>query len=134
MSEPRVSQQSNRRMRRHLAGRHLDDLIDALVRRELHVVFLGHGPWDEPATVSANRTADGRRGACLPPIKWRPLKCLTKGLGALRLTRTPGRNELPMPDFGGPSSTCHDDGTSTEVTGSLVRSSAWITDGKGSRT
>lgn len=39
-----------------------------------------------------------------------------------------------MPDLGGPCSISHDDGASTEVTGTLVSSIAWITAGKGSRT
>lgn len=74
------------------------------------------------------------RRTYLPPIKCRPLKNLTSGLGAVRLTSAVGMNELPRPDFGGPFSISHDDGASTEVMGTLVCSSAWMTAGKGSRT
>lgn len=52
----------------------------------------------------------------------------------MRLTRTWGWNELPTPDDGGPCSIFHDDGASTEVTGILVSSIAWMTAGNGSRT
>lgn len=41
---------------------------------------------------------------------------------------------LPRPDSGGPVSMFHDDGASTEVTGTLVVSSALMTAGNGSRT
>lgn len=70
----------------------------------------------------------------LPPMKWRPLKYFTSGLGAVRLTRAVGLKVLPSPDFGGPSSMFQDDGASTEVTGSFVSSMALMTAGKGSRT
>lgn len=43
-------------------------------------------------------------------------------------------NELPNPDFGGPFSIFHDDGASTDVTGSCVFSKAWMTLGNGSLT
>lgn len=82
----------------------------------------------------------GTRALCipqfsdLPPMKCRPLKYLTKGFGAVRLTKTVGLKVLPKPDFGGPSSIFQDDGASTDVTGSLVSSRAWITAGNGSRT
>lgn len=69
-----------------------------------------------------------------PPIKCRPLKYLIRGFGAVRLTRAVGMNELPSPDFGGPSSIFHDDGASTEVTGSFVVSRDLITPGNGSLT
>lgn len=48
--------------------------------------------------------------------------------------RVIGMKELPSPDLGGPSSILHEDGASTEVTGSFVSSSALMTAGKGSRT
>lgn len=66
-------------------------------------------------------------------MKCRPLKCLTSGLGAVRLTSAVGMKELPRPDSGGPFSISQDEGASTEVTGSLVASRARITEGKGSR-
>lgn len=69
-----------------------------------------------------------------PPIKCLPLKNLTSGFGAVRLTRTSGLKALPTPDFGGPSSIFHDEGASTEVTGTVVSDMAWITAGNGSRT
>jgi hypothetical protein len=40
----------------------------------------------------------------------------------------------PGPEDGGPSSMFHDEGASTDVTGSFVSSRALITAGKGSRT
>jgi hypothetical protein len=43
-------------------------------------------------------------------------------------------NFAPGPEDGGPSSIFHDDGASTDVTGSLVSSRALITAGNGSRT
>jgi hypothetical protein len=67
-------------------------------------------------------------------MKWRPRKCLTRGLGAVRLIRTPGWKLLPTPDLGGPASISQDEGASTEVTGTLVSAMAWITAGNGSRT
>ena len=66
-------------------------------------------------------------------MKCRPLKNLTNGLGAVRLTRTAGWKELPTPSLGGPVSMSQDDGASTDVTGTLVSWSAWITAGNGSR-
>lgn len=41
---------------------------------------------------------------------------------------------LPKPVFGGPFSISQDDGASTDVTGTLVLWSAWMTAGKGSLT
>ena len=67
-------------------------------------------------------------------MKCLPLKCLTNGFGAVKLTRAVGWKELPTPDEGGPSSMFQDDGASTDVTGSLVFSSASMTEGNGSRT
>jgi len=67
-------------------------------------------------------------------MKCRPLKYLTNGFGAVRLTRTSGWKLLPTPDFGGPFSMSQDDGASTEVTGTLASAMALITAGKGSRT
>ena len=67
-------------------------------------------------------------------MKCRPWKNLTSGLGAVKLTRAVGMNELPNPDLGGPSSMFHDEGASTDVTGILVSCRASITPGKGSRT
>lgn len=69
-----------------------------------------------------------------PPTKWRPVKCLTNGFGAVRLTRVVGINVLPRPVFGGPCSMSQDDGASTDVTGSFVSCRAWMTAGNGSRT
>ncbi len=40
----------------------------------------------------------------------------------------------PGPEDGGPSSIFHDEGASTEVTGTVVSSRALMTAGKGSRT
>jgi hypothetical protein len=70
----------------------------------------------------------------LPPIKCLPPNHFTKGLGAVKLTNVVGINFAPGPVDGGPSSMFQDDGASTEVTGSLVSSSALMTAGKGSRT
>ena len=69
-----------------------------------------------------------------PPTKWRPVKCLTNGFGAVRLTRVVGINVLPRPVLGGPCSMSQDDGASTDVTGSFVSWRAWMTAGNGSRT
>ena len=41
---------------------------------------------------------------------------------------------LPTPDAGGPVSMFHDEGASTDVTGTLVSAMASMTAGKGSRT
>ena len=70
----------------------------------------------------------------LPPTKWVPVKCLTSGFGAVRLIRLAGWNLAPGPDAGGPSSMLHDDGASTESTGTLLSSIAMIGSLKGSRT
>ena len=70
----------------------------------------------------------------LPPTKWVPAKCLTSGFGAVRLIKVAGMNLAPGPVFGGPSSILHDEGASTERTGTLVFSMAAITSLKGSRT
>ena len=48
--------------------------------------------------------------------------------------RVAGRNLAPGPDTGGPSSILHDDGASTESTGTLLVSMAAIVSLKGSRT
>jgi hypothetical protein len=53
-------------------------------------------------------------------MKWRPLKYLIRGFGAVKLTSASGLKELPTPELGGPSSMFHDEGASTEVTGTLV--------------
>ena len=63
-----------------------------------------------------------------------PVKCLTSGFGAVRLIRVAGWNLAPGPDAGGPSSILHDDGASTESTGTLLFSIAMIGSLKGSRT
>ena len=63
-----------------------------------------------------------------------PVKCLTSGFGAVRLIRVAGWNLAPGPDTGGPSSILHDDGASTESTGTLLVSRATIGSLKGSRT
>jgi hypothetical protein len=70
----------------------------------------------------------------LPPIKCLPLKNFTKGFGAVKLTSTSGMKFAPGPEDGGPSSIFHDEGASTEVTGTVVSSRALMTAGKGSRT
>lgn len=77
---------------------------------------------------------ESNQGTYRPPMKCRPLKCLTSGLGAVRLTRTSGKKLLPTPDFGGPSAISHEDGASTEVTGTFDLARASITAGNGSRT
>ena len=63
-----------------------------------------------------------------------PVKCFTSGFGAVRLIRVAGWNLAPGPDTGGPSSILHDDGASTESTGTLLFSIATIGSLKGSRT
>ena len=63
-----------------------------------------------------------------------PVKCLTSGFGAVRLIRVAGWNLAPGPDAGGPSSILHDDGASTESTGTLLSSIAMMGSLKGSRT
>lgn len=70
----------------------------------------------------------------LPPMKWVPVKCLTKGFGAVRLIKVAGINLAPGPVLGGPSSILHEEGASTERTGTLVFSIAVMTSLKGSRT
>lgn len=87
------------------------------------------GPW---GNGGKGRNRNGKSN--LPPMKCRPLKCFTNGLGAERLMSTAGLNLLPMPELGGPSSILHEEGASTEVTGSFVSSRAWMTALKGSRT
>lgn len=67
-------------------------------------------------------------------MKCVPVKCFTSGFGAVRLIRVAGWNLAPGPDAGGPSSILHDDGASTESTGTLVVSMAMIGSLKGSRT
>lgn len=62
------------------------------------------------------------------------MKCLTSGFGAVRLIKVAGWNLAPGPDAGGPSSILHDDGASTDSTGTLVVSIAMIGSLKGSRT
>ena len=69
-----------------------------------------------------------------PPMKCLPLKYFTNGFGAVRLTRAAGWKKLPTPSLGGPLSISHDDGASTEVTGTEVVSRARMTAGNGSRT
>jgi hypothetical protein len=72
--------------------------------------------------------------ADLPPIKCLPLKYLTNGFGAVKLTSTSGMKFAPTPVEGGPDSMFQDEGASTDVTGNFVSSRALITAGKGSRT
>ena len=67
-------------------------------------------------------------------MKCVPVKCFTSGFGAVRLIRVAGWNLAPGPDTGGPSSMLHDDGASTESTGTLLVSMAAIGSLKGSRT
>ena len=62
------------------------------------------------------------------------MKCLTSGFGAVRLIKVAGMNLAPGPVLGGPSSILHEEGASTERTGTLVFSMAAITSLKGSRT
>ena len=52
----------------------------------------------------------------------------------MRLTSAAGLKFFPGPSFGGPVSIFHEDGASTEVTGTEVLSNASITAGNGSRT
>lgn len=112
------------------------NLIDPLVLGHLEIVLLGNGRRYEAAESLVAAGGQGKRnhGTYRPPMKCRPLKNLTKGLGAVRLTKAVGLNVLPNPDFGGPSSIFQDDGASTAVTVSLVSSMALMTAGKGSRT
>lgn len=63
-----------------------------------------------------------------------PVKCLTKGFGAVRLIKVAGIKLAPGPVLGGPSSILHEEGASTERTGTLVFSMAVMTSLKGSRT
>ena len=63
-----------------------------------------------------------------------PVKCLTSGFGAVRLINVAGWNLAPGPDAGGPSSMLHDEGASTDSTGTLVVSIAMIGSLNGSRT
>ena len=63
-----------------------------------------------------------------------PVKCLTKGFGAVRLIKVAGINLAPGPVLGGPSSILHEEGASTDRTGTLVFSMAVMTSLKGSRT
>lgn len=70
----------------------------------------------------------------LPPTKCVPVKCLTSGFGAVRLIRVAGWNLAPGPDAGGPSSMLHEDGASTDSTGTLVSSMAIMGSLNGSRT
>ena len=69
----------------------------------------------------------------LPPTKCLPLKNLTRGFGAVKLTSTEGLKLDPGPSLGGPLSISHDEGASTDVTGIEVSCNALITAGKGSR-
>ena len=62
------------------------------------------------------------------------MKCLTRGFGAVRLIKVAGMNFAPGPDSGGPSSMLHDEGASTDSTGTLVFSMAEMTSLNGSRT
>jgi hypothetical protein len=55
-------------------------------------------------------------------------------LGAVKLTSAAGLKSLPGPSFGGPDSIFHEDGASTEVTGTDVFSKASMTGENGSRT
>lgn len=123
------------------ASSYLDDLIDPLILWKLKVVLFRNRWTDESDCLDKvsqwlrfGRELAHGRFSDLPPIKCRPLKCLTRGFGAVRLTRTSGLKALPTPDFGGPSSIFQDEGASTAVTGSFVSSRAWITAGNGSRT
>ena len=70
----------------------------------------------------------------LPPTKCIPLKCLTSGFGAVKLIKVAGWNFAPGPDEGGPCSILHDEGASTESTGTPVFSIAPMTVLNGSRT
>ena len=63
-----------------------------------------------------------------------PVKCLTKGFGAVRLIKVAGINLAPGPVLGGPSSILHEEGASIDRIGTLVFSMAVMTSLKGSRT
>lgn len=71
----------------------LDNLIDTLVWGNLEIVLFGEG-WRHKAGKS---------------VRVSPLT-----------TETECMKELPRPELGGPFSISHDDGASTEVTGTLV--------------
>lgn len=114
----------------------LDDLVNSLVLRNFEIILLSNG-WRYKTTGMSAFTATfqlAQQNTYRPPMKWRPRKYLTNGLGAVRLIKKSGLNLLPKPDSGGPLSIFQEDGASTEVTGSLVSSKARITAGKGSRT
>jgi len=74
------------------------------------------------------------RGTYLPPRKCLPLNHFTRGFGAVRLISEAGWNPLPGPELGGPVSIFHDDGASTERTGTFVSRRASMMEGNGSLT
>jgi hypothetical protein len=76
---------------------------------------------------------DEKERRYLPPTKCRPLNHATSGFGAVRLTSATGRNPAAGPSAGGPLSTCHPEGASTDSTGLCERTSAAIDVPKGSR-
>lgn len=90
----------------------LDNLIDTLVRDTVKIVLCCNHWRDEPVPRIVSNAA--------PPCR--------------RARQNHGLNLLPTPDLGGPSSMFHDEGASTDVTGSFVCSNARMTAGNGSRT
>jgi hypothetical protein len=69
-----------------------------------------------------------------PPTKCLPVNFFTNGFGAVKLINAGGINPFPGPSSRGPSSISHDDGASTDSTGTCVLASASTTAGNGSRT
>lgn len=67
-------------------------------------------------------------------MKCLPLNHFTSGLGAVKLIRLAGLKLEPGPDLGGPSSIFHEDGASTDVTGTDVSCKACMTAPNGSLT
>ena len=116
-------------------GSDFNNLINAVVAWKIKLVFRCHGRRNKSKYSQHWIQLTLRKGGRYrPPTKCRPVKNFTKGLGAVRLIKVVGMNRLPSPDERGPSSIFQDDGASTEVTGIVVSSRAWITAGKGSLT
>lgn len=70
----------------------------------------------------------------LPPKKCLPLNHFVSGFGAVKLINEAGLKSLPGPELGGPDSISHEDGASTEVTGTLDFANASMTGPNGSLT
>lgn len=77
---------------------------------------------------------DGFKWTYLPPRKCLPRKKEISGFGAVKLTSAAGWKFFPGPDFGGPVSIFHEEGASTEVTGTVLISKASMTAENGSLT